>query len=187
MSCQSRSDEISKDFKAVDNSLKKSSANIDSANAKLLKGLEDKLACPIKDEADDLFAFIQNTKKELGDYSSKKYPSKNGSEPALQDLETSNKIMIENGKAGLLFSKLKDLNQTALNCDSSKATATEIGKIFAPGFFKNSNRFSTLYFKDAPTVAALTILSSFQNKIKNIQLILLTAAAKHGQPPLKNK
>jgi len=174
ISCQSPSDEISKAFKTVDNSLQKSSAHIDSANTALLKSIDNNLTGSIKEDADSLTTYIQITKKELEDYSTRKYPSKNGEPPALEDLETSNKIMIENGKAAVLFSKLKGFNQRALHCSVPKKTQTEIEKIFGDDFFKNSDEFNTLYFKNTPTVAALTMLSSFENKIKNIQNILLT-------------
>jgi hypothetical protein len=171
-SCQSRSEEIVEAFKTVDKSLQKSSAAIDSANEALLDKIGQN-GCAINAKADSVYTFIKNIKKEMEDHA-----AKSGAAPALEDLETSNSIMIKNKKATLLFTQLADFNQAALNCNTSTATKKEISEIFGTGFFKDSNKFNELYFKNTPTVAALTMLSSFQNKIKNIQIILLTSAVK---------
>jgi GldM N-terminal domain len=176
--CQSPSNEISKAFKTVDNSLEKSSVNIDSANNSLLKKVGNKSGCGINKMADSLNIFMQHLKEEVKLYSSEKFPSNNAAESALDDLETSNKIMIENKKGDVLFEKLMNFNQAALNCDTSKELRKEITKTFDAGFFSDKNKFNEFYFKNTPTVAALTMLSSFQNKIKNIQYFILSSAAK---------
>ncbi len=176
--CQSPSDEISKAFKTVDKSLEKSSVNIDSANNSLLKKLGNKSGCAVNEMADSLNIFIQNLKEEIELYSSEKFPSNNATEPALDDLETSNKIMIDNKKGDILFTKLMNFNQAALNCDTSEELKKEITKTFVAGFFSDKNKFNEFHFKNTPTVASLTMLSSFQNKIKNIQHFILSWAAK---------
>ena len=113
--CQSQSGKISDAFKTVDNSLQKSSTAIDSANNVLLNEIGENTACPVKAKADSLNIFIENVKKEIKDYS-----AKIGTGPALDDLETSNTIMIENKKADTLYTKLMDFNKVAVSCNSSK-------------------------------------------------------------------
>ena len=178
--CQSPSDEISKAFETIDKSLEKSSANIDSANNSLLKKWGDKSGCAIKEKTDSLNTFIQNLKEEVELYSSEKFPSNNSIEPALDDLETSNTIMVKNKKGDVVFTKLLNFNQLALNCNTSKELRKEIIKTFGAEFFSDRNKFNELHFKNAPTVAVLTMLTSFQNKIKTIQNMILSSAAKTG-------
>ena len=169
--CQSPSDKIVEEFKTVDKSLEKSSKIIDSANNDLYKKLTAQLNCSVKENGDSLVVYIETLKEALKNYSLKNFPAKNGTE--FEDLETSNKLMLQNKRGDILFKMIQSFNQTALSCNTTKATQQEVADIFDITHFKNAAGFNEMYFKNIPTVAALTMLSSFQNKIKNAQNIIV--------------
>ncbi len=172
-SCQAPSDKITEAFKTVDKSLEHTSQAVDSVNNMLYSA--NKLNCGIKQKADTVFAYIQKIKEELKAYSAEKFPSTTHSEPLLEDLATSNKLMIENKKSDTLFIQMDVLYQTALSCDTSEEIKKEISKVFDADFFRDRKEFNNAYFQNIPTVAALTMLSNFQNRIKNMLHILLTS------------
>ncbi len=178
--------EILNAFKVVDKSLQNSSTNLSSANATLYKSLKDKMNDPqsAKDAAvwepiaekaqtlsDQVYNYIEGLKLQLkqeagldskGDFSE-------------SNLEAATRLFDTKGEGKVLESKLlaykeaildvdKDVQQPAGNFVRDKFGSTLPIDVTPVG---NAKDFTSSFFHMTPTVAALTILSKFQNNIKN--------------------
>jgi gliding motility-associated protein GldM len=185
--------EVIEAFKTVDKSLVSSTDNIETSNDVLFKSLASKLSDPQVDKvklekwttnatqakklSDDLANYIDGLKKELKEGSGLKIVD--GKESFKEDgLDASTRIFETGGKGPELEKKLKDYKTAVLAIDP------EIGKEFANNFpvdltpiigkEGNEKDFTSGYFHMTPTVAALTMLSKFQNNIKNAENKVVT-------------
>lgn len=189
------SSEILNAFKVVDKSLVTSNSNLTNANETLYKSLADKVADPkthdkalIWDEkakqskqySDDLNKFIDGIKKQLKDEAGLKVVE--GKEEFKEDdLEAATRLF-GNGPGGKnlgpeLQKRLNDYRDKMLNIDPSIKTSFEktfpvdnINKIV--GQDGKEKNFTEAYFHMTPTVAALTLLSKFQNNVKNAENLI---------------
>jgi gliding motility-associated protein GldM len=190
------SSEILNAFKVVDKSLTTSNTNISNANGTLYKSLLSKVADPVtRDKAtiwngkaeqakklsDDLNVYIEDIKKQLKGESG--LTLENGQEKFKEDdLEAATRLF-GNGEGGKnlgpqLEQKLKDYKAAMLAIDP------EIGKEFAStlsvdgaaalGQDGKVKSFTDAYFHMTPTVAGLTLLSKFQNNVKNSENQVVT-------------
>ncbi len=191
------SSEILNAFKVVDKSLQNSSSNITIANNTLYKSLKDKLDDPksaataqiwepkaekaqaLSNQMND---YIEHLKKDLKVAAELKVDKttgnplldKNGNEDFMEgNLEASTRLFDTQGKGKDLETKLLAYRQAMLAID------TEIAVKFAKtlpididppiGQDGKKKEFTAAYFHMTPTVAALTILSKFQNNVKNAE------------------
>jgi gliding motility-associated protein GldM len=185
------SSEILNAFKVVDKSLKDSNANIDKANGTLYSSLTEKLkdaqsaekakiwepkAQEAKKLSDDLAKYIEDLKLELKKEAG--LEMENGVEKFKEDnLEAATRLFgsgEEGKKRGPeLEKRLKDYRDAMLKIDG--AIKTEFEKTLAVdglppvGQDGKVKDFTLGYFHMTPTVAALTILSKFQNNVKNAE------------------
>jgi gliding motility-associated protein GldM len=178
--------EILNAFKVVDSSLAKSNTAIDGSNNTLFESLKQKLdkaetrekaqiweprAQQAKKLADELYNSIEAYKSEL-----KKASGLNDAgEFKEDDLDAATRVFIEGGKGKLLKDNLEDFQKKLL------AIAPEIQKEFGSKLpidlsvpaSKSGNgehaSWEYSYFHMTPTIAAITILSKFQNDIKNAE------------------
>ena len=189
--------EILEAFKTVDKSLINSSANIKSSNDVLYKSLTDKLTDPtsnkvlvqqwhddaekVKTYSDNLYAYIESLKGDLKKGANLVMKEKNGVqvEDFKEDnLDASTRLFETNGKGPDLEKKLAEYRDDVLKVDS--AIAREFTNNFPVttevpiGQEGKVRSFTTTYFHMVPTVAALTILSKFQNNIKNAENQVVT-------------
>jgi len=177
--------EILNAFKTVDASLINSNNVIDQKNALLFKSFADKKSHPetqalatiwgakadqAKNYSDAVSKYINNLKdslkKEAGlDPATGKYKE--------DDLEASTRLLVEKKEGANLLKQLRDFKTNLLNVDQTMAK--EIGSSLPlnldPPKTVNSEAakgdWSYSYFHMTPTVAALTILSKFENDVKN--------------------
>ena len=182
------SSEILNAFKVVDKSLEKSNNNISGANSTLYKSLEDKKseaqtaekakiwgdkAAQAKKLSDDMYTYIDGLKKELIQEAGGATPEQPlGKE---DDLEAATRLFGEGEhgkkKGKELEAKLKAYRDAMLAIDGE--IKTEFDKTLsvdgsAPvGQDGKPKDFTIGYFHMTPTVAALTLLSKFQNNVKN--------------------
>lgn len=189
------SSEILNAFKTVDKSLVTSNTNLTNANSTLYKSLDDKVADPkthdkalIWDEkakkskvySDELNNFIEGVKKQLKEEAGLKVID--GKEEFKEDdLEAATRLF-GNGPGGKnlgpnLQKRLNDFRDNMLNIDPAIKTAFEktfpvdnINKII--GQDGKEKNFTEAYFHMTPTVAALTLLSKFQNNVKNAENLI---------------
>ncbi len=189
--------EVIEAFKTVDKSLINSSKNITRSNDVLYKSLNDKLTDPttnkelvniwngnaqkVKALSAEMATYIDGLKMDLKKGANLQMKEKNGVqvEDFKEDnLDASTRLFETAGKGVELEKKLADYRANVLKIDSS------ISREFATNFPVTTEvpigqegkvkDFTTSYFHMTPTVAALTILSKFQNNIKNAENQVVT-------------
>ncbi len=182
--------EILNAFRTVNYSLLNSNAAIDTKNETIFKSFKQELeqaekkqlaaiwfpkAQKAKDLSDAVAAYLDALKMELKKES--KLKIEDGQEKFNEDnLDAATRLLVEPGKAKgeELRKKLQDFKDQLLAIDP------EVGKEFATtlpldlAIPKSSNKSSVgkddwaySYFHMTPTIAAITILSKFQNDVKN--------------------
>ena len=185
------SNEILNAFKTVNNSLNTASSMVEKKNVDIFKSFQKKLEDPKTKEkaeiwmpkaqkakviSDELYAYIEALKLELKQESGLKLVD--GVEDYKEDdLEAATRLLVENaptgkGKGKILFDKLKKYKEDllAIDADVAKEVGPTLPLDLTPPPTKNSavkDDMAYLYFHMTPTVAAITILSKFQNDIKN--------------------
>ena len=183
--------EVIEAFKTVDKSLQGSSENITVANSILYKSLEDKLkdeqykaqaalwqpkALLAKQYSDEVSKYIEELKMELKQYAGLKMKEKDGKqvEDFKEDnLDASTRLFETSGRGDELKAKLEDYKKKMLSIDSSFqsrfAANFPVNTDPVPSKEGGTKPFTTGYFHMTPTVAALTMLSKFQNNVKNAE------------------
>jgi gliding motility-associated protein GldM len=179
------SSEILNAFKVVDKSLQNSSTNLTNANKTLYTSLEEKLKHPesqanaliwepkaqaAKKLSDDLNNYIEDLKKELKTEAG--LEMRDGKESFKEDnLEAATRLFDTKGKGKELEAKLTAYKGAMLGIDpeiKSKFESTFPVDTDPPiGQDGTKKDFTNAYFHMTPTVAGLTLLSKFQNNVKN--------------------
>ncbi|HMR91671.1 MAG TPA: gliding motility protein GldM, partial [Chitinophagaceae bacterium] len=179
------SSEILNAFKTVNNSLENTNSTVNKSTETIIASLEEKLNdqttqakaqiwLPKAQQAQALsrsiFDYIQNLKntilKEAGgdpNNSEKKFKE--------SDLDIATRIMVKKGEGQKLYNQLADYRKKILDIDPSIDSAFSVSlpiTLDKPkgGQSKAANSWEGAYFHMVPTVAALTILSKFQNDVK---------------------
>ncbi len=190
--------EILEAFKTVDRSLINSNINIEAGNKNLFTSLAAKLADPktnqalaqkwsdnankVKTLSDNLDADINALKLALKNAANLKMKEKNGKmvEDFKEDnLDASTRLFETNGEGKKFEDKLKAYKAAILAIDPEINNAfsnnfpLEVGQQIIGNDGKVKD-FTTAYFHMTPTVAALTILSKFQNNVKNVENQVVT-------------
>jgi len=179
--------EVIEAFKTVDKSLIASSANIKASNDVLYKSLADKLnddktkiqaavwqpkAEQAKVISADIDTYIEGLKLELKK-GANLVIKENGKEDFKEDnLDASTRLFETHGKGNELKARLEDFKAKILNIDPKiKAQFENNFPVSTDGVQGKEGKkdFTTGYFHMTPTVAALTILSKFQNNIKTVE------------------
>jgi gliding motility-associated protein GldM len=185
------SNEILNAFKTVNNSLNTASSMVERKNVDIFKSFQKKLEDPktkekaeiwmpkaqkAKSLSDELYQFIDGLKLELKQEAGLKLVD--GVEDYKEDdLEAPTRLLVENaptgkGKGKILFDKLKKYKEDlmAIDPDVAKEIGPNLPLDLTPPPTKNNavkDDMAYLYFHMTPTIAAITILSKFQNDIKN--------------------
>lgn len=192
------SNEVINAFKVVDKSLITSNNNITASNNTLYKSLEEKLTKPeSKEKAEiwepkamqaknlsaEMMTYIDSLKlalKKAADLRMKWDSKLNDSvEDYREDnLDASTRLFETRGEGPKLQARLEQYKRDMLNIDPS------IKKQFENTFPVNTTPpisqegkkkdFTQSFFHMTPTVAALTMLSKFQNNIKNAESMVVT-------------
>ena len=186
------SSEILNAFKVVDASLKTSNTNLAAANSTLYASLTEKLNRPesqvnariwepkansAKILSQDLYNYIDGLKLDLKKASDLK--TIDGKESFKEDnLDAATYLFDTQGKGKELEGKLAEYKTAMLLLDTSintKFASTFPVDITPPvGQDGTKNDFTNAYFHMTPTVAALTLLSKFQNNVKNAENQIVT-------------
>ena len=184
--------EILEAFKTVDKSLQNSSANLTNANNTLYESLSKKLTDEkYKDQAKiwepkaeqaktlsaDIISYIDGLKTTLKQNADLVIKA-DGTESFKEDnLEASTRLFEKNKKGDELKEKLDAYKVAMLAIDSS--FVGQFGNNFPvntdPIKTKEGKKdFTQGYFHMTPTVAALTMLSKFQNNVKNAENLIVS-------------
>lgn len=188
--------EVIEAFRTVKTSLENSSTNISASNAVLYKSLKEKLtdektakqaaewqplAEKAKQYSSELDTYIEDLKTEIKKGAGLRTVEKDGKqveEFKLDDLQASTRIMEQGKKGDELKAKLDEYKSKML------AIHPEIKSAFESTFPVNTDpihsqeggtkEFTAGYFHMTPAIAALTMLSKFQNNIKNAENQVVT-------------
>lgn len=177
------SSEILNAFRTVNTSLNNATNTIEDKNKTLFNSLEElkkdskttesatlwgAKADQAKKIADDMYSYIagiqENLKKESDlDPATGKYNE--------ASLEVATRIMDENGEGEKLHQRLAKFKVDLLSIDKeiSKqfATSLPIDTTMPKVENQNNTTWASAYFRMTPTIAAVTILSKFQNDVRN--------------------
>ncbi|GAB2836041.1 gliding motility protein GldM [Ferruginibacter profundus] len=188
--------EVINAFRTVDHSLTTSNENITKANATIYTSLSEKLNdpqsaekakkwAPLADQAhkasDELITYIDALKKELKEGSGLRMVEKDGKmeeDYKLDGLDASTRIFETNGKGKEFEAKLVAYKAAILGLDPDIKKAFEttlpIDVTPPPSQEGHAKDFTASYFHMTPTIAALTMLSKFQNNVKNAENQVVT-------------
>ncbi|MEI8074587.1 MAG: GldM family protein [Bacteroidota bacterium] len=185
------SNEILNAFKTVNNSLNTASSMVEKKNIDIFKSFQKKLEDPktkekaevwmpkaqkAKEISDALYNYIEDLKHELKVEAGLKMVD--GAEDYKEDdLEAATRLLVEpaptgKGQGKVLFDKLKQYKTEllAIDADIAKEVGPTLPLDLTPPPTSNKavkDDMAYLYFHMTPTIAAITILSKFQNDIKN--------------------
>ncbi len=189
------SNEVINAFKVVDKSLITSNSSITASNNTLYKSLEEKLTEPqskekaafwepkamiAKNLSADMMTYLDSLKLALKKAADLRIKA-DGTEDYREDnLDASTRLFETHKEGERLKARLDQYKESMLNIDPS------IRKQFENNFPVNTDTkdfktaegqhkdFTQMYFHMTPTVAALTMLSKFQNSIKNAENMIVT-------------
>lgn len=179
--------EILNAFKTVNRSLETTNATVDASTATILKSLDEKTKKPetadrankwypkakeVSGLSKTVYDYIQGLKTQIvksadGDIND---PNKKFKE---DNLDIATHLMVEKGEGKKLYGMLQDYKKNVLNVDPEIKKEFEsslpIDLSKPPTTNKGNNTWEAAYFRMVPTVAALTILSKFQNDVKTAE------------------
>jgi gliding motility-associated protein GldM len=131
----------------------------------------------------DLNDYIEGLKLELKNKSGLKVGEDGAEDFKMDDLSASTVVFENNKKGPELEQKLKDYTDAMLNIDPEikKEFEKSLASIQQPvvGMDGKKKSFTNGYFFQTPTIASLTLLSKFQNSVKNSENQVVTFA--HNQ------
>lgn len=191
--------EILNAFKTVDSSLTNTNKTVNNSTATILKSLEEKMsegptaakakiwypeARNVQQLSANVYDYIQSLKEKILKEAGFNPNSENkfDSTYKLDNLDIATRLMIEQKEGPKLREKLQSYKSqilALLNDDAMKNLQPEVKKQFqnliqlnldAPKVEDKSNKsWEVAYFHMVPTVAAVTILSKFQNDVKTTE------------------
>lgn len=184
--------EILNAFKTVNRSLETTNTTVGNSTSTVLTSLQEKLSTPetaerakiwypkaqqIEGYSKAVYDYIQGLKNKIlteagGDPNN---PAKSFKE---DNLDIATHLMVEKGEGQKLLKMLTDYKANVLAVDpeikKTYENALQIDLAKPPTTNKGNNTWEAAYFRMVPTVAAMTILSKFQNDVKTTENKLIT-------------
>ncbi|WP_147204792.1 type IX secretion system motor protein PorM/GldM [Segetibacter aerophilus] len=184
------SSEILNAFKTVNNSLVNANGIIESKNESIIKSFENKLKDPktaqlaslwkpkadqAKGLADGMFSYIENLKVELMKEAGQTTP---GGAYKEDNLDAATRLIVDGPKGKELISKLTEYKNGLLGIhpDINKEFQNSLPiDLSVPATNNQAGRkdWAYAYFHMTPTIAAITMLSKFENDVKNSESLVL--------------
>lgn len=177
------SSEILNAFRTVNSSLLNATEMIEAKNAGLFSSFNKKISDPktadkarvwkakadqAKKYADETYSFIEALKNELMKEAGQTQP---GGEYKEDNLDAATRLLVEGGKGKLLNQRLEDYRKSLLSIDPEIRKEFEktlpIDLSVPKAQHAGNNDWSSAYFRMTPTIAAITMLSKFENDVKN--------------------
>jgi gliding motility-associated protein GldM len=177
--------EILNAFKTVNKSLENTNTTVANSSETIMSSLQDKLNDPknaekakiwypkaqeVQKASKNVYSYIQSLKDDIikqggGDVYSHSFKADN--------LDIATRLMVDKKKGVELKKMLDDYKKNVLAIDPEMAKAfantISINTEVPTGTSKANNTFERAYFHMVPTVAALTVLSKFQNDVKTTE------------------
>ncbi len=181
------SSEILNAFKTVNRSLETTNVTVNASTVNIMKSLQDKTTKPETAEralrwypkaeqvqalSTKTYSYIQGLKDMIlreagGDPNNKEKSFKE------DNLDIATRLMVDKGEGKKLYAELENYRNSVLKVDpliqQSFANSLQIDLTKPPTRSKGNNTWEAAYFRMVPTVAALTILSKFQNDVKTTE------------------
>jgi gliding motility-associated protein GldM len=175
--------EILNAFRTVNNSLANANIIIETKNQGIFQSFEKKMSDPktaekakiwndkasqAKTYADNLYDYIESLKGDLMKASGQEMP---GGEYKEDNIDAPTRVLVEGGRGKDLFQKLSQYRNNLLNIDPD--IKREFDKtlpidLSTPKTYSQGNSdWASAYFRMTPTIASITMLSKFQNDVKN--------------------
>jgi gliding motility-associated protein GldM len=182
------SSEILNAFKTVNNSIANANGVVDEKNKTTFKSFEQKMAKPETREkasqwypkaqqaqklSDDMAKYIEDLKTELKKESKGENIGKADEKFAEDNLDASTRLLVEGPKGEELKKKLETYKSQMLAIvpemkdQFAKTLPLDLSVPKSQTGSAANNDWKSAYFRMTPTIAALTILSKFQNDVKN--------------------
>ncbi len=186
------SSEILNAFKTVNNSLEKTNLVVNTSTANVMESFKKKLTDPtFHVQAEKWYPDAEKTvaySKGVYDYIDglkSKIMSEAGYNPAAgkmhfkeDNLEVATRMLAEGKEGKNLFNELQVYQNNILSLDPTIkqefATSLPIDLTMPKTQNKSNNTWQAAYFRMVPTVAALTILSKFQNDVRTTENRVVT-------------
>lgn len=181
------SSEILNAFKTVNNSLEKSNTVVQASTNDLHTSLQAKLTDPgtrekaqiwvphatkVQQLTVGVYNYIQHLKDTILNIAGADFAKKDSSYKE-DNLDISTRLMIDKGNGKKLYNLLDQYQKDILNIDplikSQFANSLPINLAMPKTQNKSNRTWEAAYFRMVPTVAALTILSKFQNDVKTTE------------------
>jgi len=178
------SSEILNAFKTVNNSLEKTNTTVNNSTKTVMESLTDKMSDPttreratlwqpkakqVVDLSKNVYDYIQGLKDNILTEAGGKPgdPSKSFKE---DNLDIATRIMVDKGEGKKLYDALAKYKSDVLAVDplikQNFENSLQIDLTKPPTKNKGNHTWEAAYFRMVPTVAAMTILSKFQNDVK---------------------
>lgn len=180
------SSEILNAFRTVNNSLNNATTTIEGKNQQLFRSLDDLLKDPktrdsaqkwaplaykAKTISDSMYTYLTSLQERLKEEAKYKLEKDSISYSGEDNLEAATRLMDEKGEGENLRKRLIKFKEDMLNINPQIAAAfansLPIDLSMPKVRDKTNNTWSAAYFRMTPTIAAITILSKFQNDVKN--------------------
>ena len=186
------SSEILNAFKTVNNSLEATNKVVNASTQEIMTSLQSKLnedgtreraqiwyphAKKAQDLTADLYNYIQKFKDQILKEAGADY-AKGDSSYKDDNLDIATRIMVEHGGGKELYKRLDEYKKEILGLDpkisGQFANSLPISLAKPKTQNKGNKSWEDAYFRMVPTVAALTILSKFQNDVKTTENKVVT-------------
>jgi gliding motility-associated protein GldM len=175
--------EILNAFRTVNQSLANANQIIELKNQGLFSSFERKVADPktaekakiwqakalqARDYADNIYSYIETLKGQLMTGAGQKKP---GGDYKEDNLEAPTRLLVEGTQGKELYKKLQDYKKNLLGIDAKMnadlAQTLPIDLSIPKSNNEGNKEWDAAYFRMTPTIAAITMLSKFQNDVKN--------------------
>ena len=179
--------EILNAFKTVNDSLEKTNTVVNNSTNTIIASFQEKMTDPTTAEkarlwypkAEQVVAqsktisdYIEGLKNQIlknADFN----PAEGDSSYKMDNLDVATRLMVDQGAGKTLLKNLTDYKASILNVDpeikAEFANNLPINLAMPVTQNKGNNTWEAAYFRMVPTVAALTILSKFQNDIRTTE------------------
>jgi gliding motility-associated protein GldM len=173
--------EILNAFKTINDSLEKTNGTVKASTQQIFESLTEKMA---EDETREKAMIWQPKAKEVTDQTTLVYAFIDGLKKDLlaqskgdDDQNTTTRILVKEGKGQQLLKMLTDYKMNVLKDSAIRAEfekSLPISLEMPKSMNSNKKTWEEGYFYMAPTVGALSILSKFQNDLRNAENKLVT-------------
>ncbi|WP_276132292.1 gliding motility protein GldM [Polluticoccus soli] len=193
------SSEILHAFKTINQSISASNASIEDKNTKLYAALEEQQkqagqearvkpfndkAKQVKNAAADMIKYLNDLKERVITESGGR--EANGDIKREDNIDASTLLLVEKKEGNTLKKKLEELRTMMISVvdnNVQKQLSNELPiKVIEPQKTDNNPQgdWSTGYFYNMPTMAVITLLSKFQNDVRNSEAIIVNQLAKEA-------